>query len=140
MLKTILDIIKKTNTDKNVEVYGDLDGFNVGGGTIPPNILTTALKPDIVIINKQKKTVWLHELSIAFEDNFKKCDEYKRNKYEILKCDIEENEWKCFNEPIHIGSRGMIPLLPSKIILRSMLNTVKSKFPKRKLLQVTSKA
>ena len=39
VLKTILDVIKNTNTDKNVVIYGDLDGFKVEGGNNPTKYL-----------------------------------------------------------------------------------------------------
>ena len=40
-----------TNVDSQFKVYSDLPGFEApGGGTIPPAIYVTNLKPDIVIV------------------------------------------------------------------------------------------
>ena len=88
---------------------------------------------------KHKKIVWIHELSIAFEDNFRTALEYKTNKYNTLIEDIKSNGYQCFNEPIMVGSRGMIPW-ESKNILRNILKITKSPFPKPKLIKLTSKA
>ena len=34
-------------------LYSDMDGFHApGGGSIPPDIIVTNLKPDIVIVNE----------------------------------------------------------------------------------------
>ena len=33
-------------------VYADMEGAKVNGGTIPPEIMVTTSRPDIVIINK----------------------------------------------------------------------------------------
>ena len=81
--------------------------------------------------------VWIHELSVSFEDNFKTSHDYKLEKYEELKCDIIDNGWKCHLEPFSVGSRGMIPFF-SKQIKRSMLKNVGSKFPLKKLTKIIS--
>ena len=47
MLKEIVD---KIDTNR-FKVYSDIEGFTIGGGTIPPDILVTAEKPDLVMID-----------------------------------------------------------------------------------------
>ena len=37
---------------EQVEVYCDLEGSRVNGVTIPPNILVTASKPDLVLVDR----------------------------------------------------------------------------------------
>ena len=32
-----------------MSLYADLSGFRVGGGTVPPNVMPTTEKPDIVM-------------------------------------------------------------------------------------------
>ena len=48
----------------DVEVYADLEGHRVNGVTIPSDVAMTAQKPDLVIINRQKKEVKLVELIV----------------------------------------------------------------------------
>ena len=46
------------NVDKRYKVYSDLPGWEApGGGTIPPNLRVTNLKPDIVIVDNEKKNL-----------------------------------------------------------------------------------
>ena len=57
--------------------YSDLQGQTApghtapGGGYFPPELCVTALKPDIVIIDREKKTIPLHELTCPGEANIK---------------------------------------------------------------------
>ena len=45
-----------TNVDPKFRVFSDLPGHTVsGGGSIPPELGVTTLKPDIVILNDQEK-------------------------------------------------------------------------------------
>ena len=51
------------NVDKKVKVYSDLDGWEApGGGTIPPALSVTNLKPDIVILDEHTKNIQNHKL------------------------------------------------------------------------------
>ena len=46
------------NVDKRYQVYSDLPGWEApGGGTIPPNLCVTNLKPGIVIVDNEKKNL-----------------------------------------------------------------------------------
>ena len=38
-----------------LEILADLPGLNLNGGTIPPDVITTQLKPDLVILNRSEK-------------------------------------------------------------------------------------
>ena len=63
-------------------VYSDLPGQEAaGGGTIPPEICVTPLKPDIVILNKHKKEMHIYELTCPLERNIEERHLYKQNKY-----------------------------------------------------------
>ena len=41
--------------------------MNMNGGTIPPDVLTTAERPDLVFIDRRKKSIDLYELKCSFE-------------------------------------------------------------------------
>ena len=55
------------NKPENIEVYADIPGLDLNGSTIPPDILVTLSRPDLVIINRSLKSVYLLELTCSFE-------------------------------------------------------------------------
>ena len=59
----------KENTPENIQIYADLDGHKVNGGTIPPHITVTSSRCDLVIIDSSSSpsTVYLLELTVCFE-------------------------------------------------------------------------
>ena len=110
----ILDYMAKfltQNRKENLEMYIDLPDHNIGGGTIPPNIITTSQKPDIVIIenNTTPKTVHLYELTCPFSTNILTANSYKKDKYAGLKDDIIHNGYICHIIPFEICSGGFVP-------------------------------
>ena len=54
----------------SVEVFGDIDGFRAFETletTLPLDILVTAARPDIVVINRTKNAISIIELTIPFD-------------------------------------------------------------------------
>ena len=71
-----------TNVDSQFRVYSDLEGHTAaGGGSIPPELCVTTLKPDIVILNDKAKTIHLFELTCPSEHNIEQRHTEKSNKY-----------------------------------------------------------
>ena len=91
-------------------LYADLEGYKVCGGTIPPTIVQTDSRPYIVLIDNCSRTVWLFELTVSFESNMEAANKRKKERYESLAADIEDENFKCNNMPFEIGSRGHISL------------------------------
>ena len=89
-------------------VYADLPGHSSGGGTIPPDIIITNLKPDMVLLHNDGKSIQLVELTVPFETNTDKAHDRKTSKYSQLAQDLEEKGFKCHLICIEIGSRGLI--------------------------------
>ena len=53
------------NVDQHFQVYSDLPGLEApGGGTIPPALCVTLLKPDIVIVDTHTKSLHIYELTM----------------------------------------------------------------------------
>ena len=94
--------------DKNkFEVFADIPEFRTAaGGTIPPDIIVQALKPDLVILNKKKKEISMFELTVPFEHNISSRHEYKMNNYAHFKTDI--TNYKANVEAFEIGARGYV--------------------------------
>ena len=101
-------IMKLLDTEK-YSVYSDLPGYTVGGGSIPPELCITVQKPDIVIQDKQNKTIHLFELSVAIETNgnIEKRHQEKSNKYAHFVTDMSDG-YNCTVTAFEIGSRGYI--------------------------------
>ena len=100
----------KENKPEMMDIFADLDGAKISGGTIPPHIVTTAQRPDIVTIDRSSNppTVILVELTIPFTRNIADANTRKQLRYEFLAADIEAAGYKCINLPIEIFSRGHI--------------------------------
>ena len=82
------------------------------GGTVPPDIMVTSQRPDMVIIDKNTTplTVLLVELTCPFTRNITAANTRKRERYEFLSSDIKEAGFTCMNLPFEIGSRGHVTL------------------------------
>ena len=67
---TILKYISYCLDRGKFECYVDIEGCQVpAGGTIPPNLVVTTLRPDIVILDKRKKEVNVFELTVLAESS-----------------------------------------------------------------------
>ena len=95
-----------------ITIYSDIEGAKVNGGTVPPDIMITSQRPDMVIIDKNTTplTVLLVELTCPFTRNITAANTRKRERYEFLSSDIKEAGFTCMNLPFEIGSRGHVTL------------------------------
>jgi hypothetical protein len=98
----------KKNAPENLELFADLPNFWLNGGTIPPDILPTGLRPDLVIINRIERKIDLLELTCSYETNLEKANIRKAKNYNDLKTDLEKAGWKVTLVPFEIGSRGLV--------------------------------
>ena len=60
-----------SNKQATMEVYADLDGWRVNGGTVPSDLVATGQMPDIVLLDRGKKTIVLLELACPFDSSEK---------------------------------------------------------------------
>ena len=89
-------------------VYADLPGFFAPhGGTIPPDILVTALRPDIFLVNETSGTIVMVELTCPFDSNIASSHGFKSEKYAPLVADLSRR-FKVFYYPIEISVRGQV--------------------------------
>ena len=68
----------KENSLEHIQVYADLGGHKVNGQTIPPHIMVTSSRPDLVLIDSSTEphTVYLFELTVSFELRHKRSYVY----------------------------------------------------------------
>ena len=71
------------------KIYVDVEGSQTAaGGTIPPEILVTTLKPDVVIIDRKSKKVDIFELTVPGEQRIEISHNLKTEKYSHFVSDI----------------------------------------------------
>ena len=86
----------------------------IGGGTIPPDILVTAEKPDIVIIDplfaspSGKPSITIIELTCPWEERLDQARDHKTDKYSSLTQDIKDTGHPVQFIPLEIGVRGIV--------------------------------
>ena len=95
---------------EGVEMFADLEGHRVNGVTVPPDLAMTSQKPDLVIVKRKSKEVYLVELTVPWDcsTNMAAATQRKTERYQGLVSAIEEGGYKCFNTPLEIGTRGVI--------------------------------
>ena len=85
----ILSYIQKCLDTSKYICYTDIEGHQTqDGGTIPPEVAVTNLKPDIVIIDKRRKSVHIFELTVPGEMRINTAHRLKMEKYRVV------NVWK----------------------------------------------
>ena len=94
--------------DNGSKIYADIDGYRTHGGTIPPNLMVTEQRPDIVIHSPEGIT--LVELTVPFDTERAIADARlrKRSRYNQLECDFSDIGVKCESIYVEIGARGLI--------------------------------
>ena len=80
----------KTKLPDGLEIYADLPGFRINGGTVPADTVVTGERPDIVILNRETKHIILLELTTSFETNVRQANIRETIRYSDLKCDLTE--------------------------------------------------
>ena len=74
--------------------------------SLPPKIVITKLRPDIVMYSNKEKMVILIELTVPWEDRFEESHQLKSAKYAGLVSDITSNGWRSQCFPVEVGTRG----------------------------------
>ena len=90
------------------QLYSDLPNFQAPhGGTIPPHILVTNLKPDLFIVNEVLKVAIVFELTCPWDSNIARSHAMKEEKYASLVNDLSRN-FKVFHFSFEVSVRGQI--------------------------------
>ena len=110
VLKIILELLQNSISyrNKSIQIFSDLKGLLVCGGTIPPSIISTSQKPDIVVLEPSTKKITIIELTVPFETNIDTAHARKVDKYASLVNDIRDAGYHCSSIMIEVGSRGLI--------------------------------
>ncbi len=85
--------------------------------TIPPDLLVTSARPDIVVIDNIKKCISIFELTVVpFENNVNHNHEYKCHKYANLCIDLQRLGFNVKYFAMEIGRRTLISDSNSKCL------------------------
>ena len=90
---------------------------------IPPDILSTSSRPDIVIVDKNSKEIHILELTSSFEKNIESSHILKNKKYNDLNSDLEDSELTTYLLAFEIGSRGFITKRNKSSIINTFRKT-----------------
>ena len=77
------------------------------GGTIPPHILVTNLKPDLFIVSESLKRAVIFELTCPWDSNVSRSHAFKQEKYAPLVADLSRN-YTVFHFSVEVSVRGQI--------------------------------
>ena len=72
----------------------------------PMQIVTTRLRPDIIIWSESPKMVVMVELTVPWEERMAEATERKRGKYQELVEQCQEQGWRAWCLPVEVGARG----------------------------------
>ena len=96
-------------------IYADLQDHSLpGGGTVPPEIFVTPKKPDLVIVDDDKKVIELFELTCCgdTETLIKGAQNRKYDRYQHILDGIngdQDNPYKCKLSCFEVCALGNIP-------------------------------
>ena len=101
----VLTYIAKCLDTSKYQCYVDIKHHQTPAeGTVPADLVVTTLKPDIVVIDKTKKTVHIFELTVPAEHRIKTAHDLKFDKYQHFITDITQHTVKVI--PFEIGSHS----------------------------------
>ena len=107
ILKFIYDTILE-HGEGFTNMFCDLEGYTIGGGTIPPHILVSNKRPDLVVVWNDPPKILLFELSVPFESNIQDAHDRKVMRYEELIRDLDDGGHEVIFNAVEIGQRGFI--------------------------------
>ena len=82
----------------------------------PPEIITTSLRPDLVLWSTSQKAVFIVELTVPWEAAVGEAYERKRLKYADIAAEAEQRGWRARVLPVEVGCRGFVATSTTKLL------------------------
>lgn len=80
---------------------------DIGGRmAFPQEVAVTQSRPDIVLWSPQTRQVVMVELTVPWEERVEESHELKRQKYQPLVEECQDNQWRAWCLPVEVGCRG----------------------------------
>ena len=87
VLMSIIEVIRPRLG--SFELFSDMPGLTAPhGGTIPPHILVTNLRPDLFLFDETTRVAVVFELTCPWDSNIDRNHTYKEDKYSPLVADL----------------------------------------------------
>ena len=94
--------------DPGFRLYSDLAGFQAShGGTVPPHVLVTNVRPDIVLVNETARKIIIFELTCPWDSNIIRSHTFKEGKYAPLVADLSQRFSVCLFS-VEVSVRGQV--------------------------------
>ena len=107
VLSNIIALIKPV-LNPGLRLYSDIPGFLApGGGSVPPHVLVTNLKPDIFIVDDASSIAVLFELTCPWDGNVDCSHSYKEEKYAPLVADLSRS-YRTYHFSVEILVQGQV--------------------------------
>ena len=107
VLSNVISLIRP-HLAAGMHLFSDLPGFLApNGGSIPPHVLVTNLRPDIFIFNESTREVIIFELTCPWDSNIARSHTYKEEKYAPLVADLS-HFYKTFLFSVEVSVRGQV--------------------------------
>jgi len=117
-----------------------VDGDGARGGTVPAEVVSTRLRPDITIYSKSARTLFLVELTVPWETRVAEAHERKLAKYAELVADTRLRGFKCELETVEVGCRGFLGWSACRFVDGLGLRGTEKKCALRRLQEVAVSA
>ena len=88
----------------DLQALGNIPGLS----TIPVHIMTTSLRPDIVLYSNEKKKLVFLELTVPMERYIADRHKTKIDRYTALTDECQLAGWETHNFAIEVGVTGML--------------------------------
>ena len=106
VLMSIIDVIRPKLG--RFKLFSDMPGFQAPhGGTIPPHILVTNLRPDLFLFDETSRIAVVFELTCPWDSNIDRNHSYKEDKYSPLVADLSRN-FKTYQFSVEVSARGQV--------------------------------
>ena len=107
VLRNVIDLIHP-HLAPGMQLFSDLPDFLApNGGSIPPHVLVTNLRPDIFIFNVTTREAVIFELTCPWDNNIARSHTYKEDKYAPLVADLSRT-YKTSLFSIEVSVRGQV--------------------------------
>ena len=120
----------------NANIISDLPGRSLSGLTIPPEVIVTSSRPDLVIHYPEANVIKIIELTVPCETNIEKEHTFKTNKYATLIQYIEDKQISSELTCVEVGCRGEVSE-SNKIRIATLLKSLDINPSKRQLKELT---
>jgi hypothetical protein len=82
----------------------------------PPEIVTTTLRPDMVLWSSSLKKVFIIELTVPWEDSVGEAYERKHLRYGDLATEVRHHGWNTDVRPVEVGCRGFVATSTTRLL------------------------